>query len=165
MEKIKINNQKDILKIGLTDMNDKPILDEKGEVVYWEFDLSDIELPLKWNKIEFNSKKNREYVRNQFIIIDKKQDVKGKYLLSKNEEEKIKVMNEYYKRETENINSFLGEEGVEKFLNGRKPYWDMFDDINDAIKQVLPKFENVFDNINNRIKEKYKENNEENVLE
>lgn len=163
---IKIENDKDILRIGLQNSKGEPILDEKGEIVYWEFDLSDIETPLKWSRIEFNSKKNKEFVRNQFIIIGKKQDVKGKYLLSKHEEEKIKVLQEYYKKEIDNINSFLGETGVEKFLNGRKPYWDMFDDIDNAIEQILPSFEKSFDNIENRIKNKYSTNEkEENVLE
>ena len=74
---VKVNNQKDILKIGLSDMNEKPILDEKGEVVYWQFDLGDIELPLKFNKCEADHKQNIKNLKHQFFLIDKKTRQKG----------------------------------------------------------------------------------------
>ncbi len=164
MEFIKVKNNEDILKIGLKDENDKPILDEKGEVVFWEFNLGDLEIPLKWSKIVETHKKNRNWLKSQFVIIEKKEDVKGKNLLSKKEEEKIKIVNDYYKKEIENYNTFLGENGVEKFLNGNKPYWEMFEHIDEAIEQILPKFEVVIGNIDNKIKEKYS-NKESNVLE
>lgn len=156
----------DILRIGLQNSKGEPILDKKGETVHWVFDLADIELPLKYNKLESRHKQNLEWVRNQFIIIDKKQDVKGKYLLSKNEEEKIRAMNEFYKKEEELLDVFLGKGGVKKYLNGRNYYWDMFDDINEALEPLLPLFQNTMDNIGNRIKDKYsKSQTEENVLE
>lgn len=161
---IQIENNKDILKIGLKDKNGKPILDKKGEVVYWEFDLADIELPLKYNKCEYEHKRNTQNVRNQFVIIDKRQDKKGKYLLSANEEEKAKVLVEFYKAEEKTLDLFLGEGGVKKFLNGRNYYWDMFDDISKAVEPILPLFKNTMDNITDRIKGKYSDK-EENVLE
>lgn len=164
MEKIKINNQKDILKIGLTDMNDKPILDEKGEVVYWEFDLTDVELLLKYQQIEPKHKKNVQWLRNQLLIIEKRQDVKGKSFLSKNEEDKVKSIKTYYQKEAENINTFLGKKGVEKFLNGRNYYFEMFDDIADVLEEILPIINKKMKSITTLIKEKYKKE-EENVLE
>lgn len=162
---VKVENDKDILRIGLRDSNDKPILDEKGEVVYWEFDLANIELPLKWNRLEYQHKKNVEYVRNMFIAIDKKQDVKGKFLMSRNEEEKLKILTEYYKKEEELLDAFIGEGGTKKFLNGRNYYWDMYEDINNALVPVLPLFEKSFASIENRIKGKYNNNAEKNVIE
>lgn len=164
MEKIKINNQKDILKIGLTDMNDKPILDEKGEVVYWEFDLTDVELLLKYQQIEPTHKKNVQWLKNQLLIIEKRQDVKGKSFLSKNEEDKVKAIKTYYQKEAENINTFLGKKGVEKFLNGRNYYFEMFDDIADVLEEILPIINKKMKSITALIKEKYKKE-EENVLE
>ena len=64
---------------------------ETGEVL--EFDLEDIELPLKYQELLEKDKKNKENLRNQFLIIDRRQDVKGKKLFSRNEEDKIKALN------------------------------------------------------------------------
>ena len=164
METVKIENRKDILKIGLTDMEGKPILNNKGEVVYWEFDLSDIELPLKWSKIEFDYKKNQRELKEKMIIIDKRQDVKGKYLLSKNEEEKMKALKEFYQKTEVIYDTVLGKGGVKNFLNGRNYYIDMFEDISGAIEQILPKFEVTVKNIEKRIKTKYSKV-KENILE
>ena len=160
---VKVNNQKDILKIGLTDMNDKPILDEKGEVVYWQFDLGDIELPLKFNKCEAEHKQNIKNLKHQFFLIDKKTDKKGKYLLSANEEEKAKALRDFYRAEEKTLDLFLGEGGVKKFLDGRGYYWDMFNDIASAIEPILPLLEKSMSSIEDRIKEKY-ENKESAVL-
>ena len=161
---VKVNNQKDILKIGLTDMNDKPILDEKGEVVYWQFDLGDIELPLKFNKCEAEHKQNIKNLKHQFFLIDKKTDKKGKYLLSANEEEKAKALRDFYRAEEKTLDLFLGEGGVKKFLDGRGYYWDMFNNIASAIEPILPLLEKSMSSIEDRIKEKY-ENKESAVLE
>lgn len=164
MEYIKVNNQKDILKIGLQDMDGQPILDKKGETVFWQFDLSDIELPLKLSKIEYQHHQNQKWARNQFLIIDKKEDIKGKFLLSKNEEDKINVLKEYYKKEEEILDIILGVGGTKKFLNGRNYYWEMFEDINDVLEQIIPKFESTFTNITDRIKKKY-DKKEDNIIE
>ena len=59
---------------------------------FLEFDLQDIELPLRYQELLEKDKKNKENLKNQLIIIDKRQDVKGKKLLSKNEEDKIKKL-------------------------------------------------------------------------
>ena len=72
----------DILRLNIKDEEGN----DTGE--YLEFDLEDIELPLKYQDLIEKDKKNKELIRNQFIIIEKRQDVKGKKLLSKNEEDK-----------------------------------------------------------------------------
>lgn len=164
MEHIKIKDRKDILKIGLRNMNDEPILDDKGEIVYWEFDLGDIELPLRYQEIIEKHNKNTQWIKNQFLVINKRQDNKGKKLLSKNEEDKIKLMKEYYQKEVETLDMFLGKNGVKKFLNGRGYYFEMFDDIAEAIEPILPKLETTFKGIEDRIKDKYS-NKEDNILE
>ena len=75
-------------------------------------------------------------------------------------------MNEFYKKEEDLLDVFLGKSGVKKYLNGRNYYWDMFNDINEALEPLLPLFQNTMDNIGNRIKDKYsKSQTEENVLE
>ncbi|MBQ7798749.1 MAG: hypothetical protein IJ371_06480 [Clostridia bacterium] len=149
-----------ILKIGINDADGK----DTGK--HLEFDLEDIELPLKLNECEAKHRKNLEYLKMQFVIIDKKEDKKGKYLLSWKEEEKLKVLKEFYKREMEALDLFLGEGGTEKLLNGRKPYYSMYEDINDILEPILPKIQLKTDNIIDDIKKKYSnKQNEKNVLE
>ena len=129
---------------------------ETGE--FLEFDLEDIELPLKYQELLEKDKKNKENLRNQFLIIDRRQDVKGKKLFSRNEEDKIKALNEFFKKEAEIYNMFLGERGVEKLLNGRKLGWTTLDEIDKIIKeQIEPHLNLTMDSITNKIKEKYSE--------
>jgi len=124
---------------------------------YLEFDLEDIELPLRYQELVEKDKKNKEYLRNEMIIIDKREDVRNKKkLLSKNEEDKIKAINEFYKKEIEVYNMFLGENGVQKLLNGRKVRWETFQEIDEIItKQIVPYLDLSMDNITKKIKEKY----------
>lgn len=129
---------------------------ETGE--FLEFQLEDIELPLRYQELLEKDKKNKENLRNQFLIIDKRQDVKGKKLFSRNEEDKIKALNEFFKKEAEIYNMFLGERGVEKLLNGRKLGWTTLDEIDKIIKeQIEPHLNLTMDSITNKIKEKYSE--------
>jgi hypothetical protein len=145
-------NKNNILKLWIKDVEGN----KTGE--YLEFDLEDIELPLKYQELLEKDKKAKENLRNQILIIDKKQDVKGKKLLSKNEEDKIKALNEFFKKETETYNMFLGERGVEKLLNGRKLGWFTLDEIDKIIKeQIEPRLDLTMDSITNKIKEKYSE--------
>lgn len=120
------------------------------------FDLEDIELPLRLQELVEKDKKNKEYLKNQFLIIDKRQDVKGKKLLSKNQEDKIKALNEFFKKEVEVYDMFLGERGVEKLLNGRKLGWTTLDEIDEIIeKQIKPYLDIDMKKIQDKIKEKY----------
>ncbi len=80
-------NKDNILRLRIETNEGK----DTGEVL--EFDLEDIELPLKYQELLEKDKKNKEQLRNQMLIIDKRQDVKGKKLLTKNEEDKIKALN------------------------------------------------------------------------
>ena len=130
-----------------------------------EFDLEDIELPLRINQCEAQHRKNLEYLKMQFTIIDKKEDRKGKFVLTWREEEKLKVLQEFYKREMDALDLFLGENGTKKLLNGRKPYVTMYQDINEMLEPIMPKLEIRADNIINKIKGKYGSNKEKDVLE
>ncbi len=127
---------------------------DTGEVL--TFDLEDIELPIRYQELLEKNKKNTEYLKNQLYIISKRQDVKGKKLLSKNEEDKIKALNEYFKKEVEVYNMFLGENGVQKLLNGRKVGWTTLAEINEIIeKQIAPYLEQNMTDITKKVKEKY----------
>lgn len=145
-------NQDAILRLKIKTSDGK----ETGDIL--EFDLEDIELPLKYQDLLEKDKKNKENLRNQMLIIDKRQDVKGKKLLSKNDEDKIKALNEFFKKEVEIYNIFLGENGVQKLLNGRKLGWTSLQEIDGIIeKQITPYLNVNMKNITDKVKEKYGE--------
>ena len=140
----------DILRLGIKDSEGN----DTGE--HLEFNLSDIELPLKYQELMELDKKYKGELRNQMLIIDKRQDVKGKKLLSKNEEDKIKAVNDFFKKEIEVYNLFLGENGVQKLLNGRKIGWTTLQEIDEIIeKQIAPHLDISMKSITDKVKEKY----------
>jgi hypothetical protein len=147
-----------ILRIGIKDIEGN----DTGE--HLEFDMEDIELPLRLNECEARHRKNLEFLKMQFVIIDKKEDKKGKFILSWKEEEKLKVLQEFYKREMEALDLFLGENGTNKLLNGRKPYYSMYEDIGEIIEPIMPLIKQRTDNIISNIKEKYA-NKQSDVIE
>lgn len=143
-------NESDILRLEIRTS------DGESTGQYLEFDLEDIELLLRYQELVEKDKKNKEWLRNQILIIDKRQDVKGKKLLSKNEEDKIKSVNEFFKREIEVYNMFLGENGVQKLLNGRRMGWSTLEEIDEIIeKQIVPHFNLTMDKITDKVKKKY----------
>lgn len=142
----------DVLHLDIKTNDGKPT----GE--FLEFDLEDIELPLRYQELLEKDKKNKENLRNQMIIIEKRQDVKGKKLLSKNTEDKIKAINDFFKKEVEIYNMFLGENGVQKLLNGRKLGWTSLGQIDEIIeKQIAPYLDLSMNKITDKIKNKYSE--------
>lgn len=151
----------DILRLGIKDANGN----DTGN--YLEFNLADIELPLIYQEIIEEDKKNRLDTKNKIAIIERKQDHKGKKLMSANEEAKIKVMIEFYKKEKEIYDKFLGKGGVDKLLNGRKLSWTTLDEIDEIIeKYIMPKLEIKGDKIKEKIMKKYSNKTEEvDVLE
>lgn len=162
--------QENTIQLKKKDLVKFKILDEDGvETGDWlEFDMGDVELPLRLQELVEKDKLNRANLKNKFLVIDKKQDHKGKKLLSSNEEEKIKAMSEFLKEEVEVYNMFLGENGVQKLLYGRRLSWDTLSEINDIINEVItPKLDISLDNMTKRIKEKYSNaiEKEEKVLE
>ena len=150
----------DTLKLEIVDSNGVSTGD------YLEFQLEDIELPFKYQEIIERLKKSRQNLKNQFTIIEKKQDHKGKKLMSSNEEEKLKALNNFYKEQVEIYNIFLGENGVQKLLNGRKLRWTTLSEIDELIeKQIAPQLDLTMKDITKKIKSKYSNKKEDNVLE
>lgn len=156
MEYINLKERKDVLQLGFKDKDDNIVKDEKGNEVFIEFDLGDIELPLKYNKCINQIEQARRNLKSQFIIIDKKQDHKRKQLLSSNEYEKVKATKQFYKDMEMAMDLFLGQGGTKKFLNGRNPYWEMWDDIDEMLKPYYDKMKLTVNDMTDRIKEKYK---------
>lgn len=159
---IQLKNE-NILKIG--------IKDEDGKVTgdYLEFDLEDIELPLIYQNLIDEDKKNKSLLKQKLFIINKKEDRSGKKLLSYKEEEGLKAMNEFFKKEIDIYNMFLGENGVQKLLHGRKLRWTTLAEIDSIIqKDIFPKLrieEKSIESKINFIKSKYLDSKEENVIE
>lgn len=147
---IQLKENEDILKLRIRDEKGK----DTGEMLV--FNLQDIDLPLRLQQMEEEDKKNRANLRNQFVIIDKKEDHKGKKLFSAKEEAKIKAMQEFYKKEIDIYNLFLGERGVQKLLNGRELSWNTLEEIDEIIeKAILPKLQINADSIKEKIAKKY----------
>lgn len=147
-----------ILRIGIKTADGK----DTGE--HLEFDMEDVELPLRINECEAQHRKNINDLRMKTLLIDKKEDKKGKKILSWKEEEKIKLFKEFYEKEMESLDLFLGKGGTAKLLNGRKPYYSMYEDISEMLKPILPLLQKSTDDIINKVKEKYA-NVKEDVLE
>lgn len=145
-------NKEETLKLNIFDSEGN----DTGE--YLEFNLEDIELPLRYQELIEKDKKNKENLRNQLLIIEKRQDVKGKKLLSKNEEDKIRALNNFFIKEVEVYNMFLGPRGVEKLLNGRKFTWTTLQEIDEIIEtQISPHLNVNIQKITDKVKEKYSE--------
>ena len=147
-----------VCRINVKDQNGEI----RGELV---FDLEDIELPLRYEKMFELHRQNENYVKHQFILIDKRQDKPGNILTS-NEREKIKVVKEFYKRDMDALDYFLGEGKTQMILDimGRKPYISMFDDIGEALKPINSILKKNSDITEEKIKDKYKIDME-NVIE
>lgn len=146
------------IKLNKSDVLTLKIQTSEGEFTGEEltFNLEDIELPLRYQELIEKDKKNKEYLRNQMLIIDRRQDVKGKKLLTKNEEDKIRALNDFFIKEIEVYNMFLGPRGVEKLLNGRKFTWTTLQEIDEIIeKQIAPHLDMSMKNITEKVKEKY----------
>lgn len=148
-----------LLRLGIKDVDGN----DTGE--YLEFQLDDIELPLRYQELIEMDKKNRTNLRNQMLIIDKREDVKGKKLFSKNEEDKLKALNDFFKKETNIYDMFLGKDGVKKLLNGAKLGFGSLAMIDELIEQqIKPYLDNNIVDIANQIKGKYGVNVVENEL-
>lgn len=155
---IQIKNDK-VRRLKIVDINGK----ETGD--YLEFQVDDIELPLRLQEINEQIKKNQQWLKNQMLVINKRQDVKGKKLLSKNQEDEIKAINEFYKKQEQTYNLFLGENGVKKLLCGRKMSWETFEEIDKIIEeQIEPYIEKDAKDLVTRIVEKYGSDEAKNVI-
>lgn len=147
-----------IIKLNKEDILRLEIVTSDGEKTgnYLEFDLEDIELPLKYQELLERDEKNKKNLRNQLMIIEKRQDVKGKKLLSKNQEDEIKALNYFFKKEKETYDLFLGKGGFDKLLNGRNMTWTIFEEIDELIvNQILPHLDLSMTRIQDKVKEKY----------
>lgn len=162
MEKtIQLNSSDDIIKLEIVTKDGK----KTGE--YLEFNLEDIELLDRLQRMNKEYKQNYAWINNELTIISKKQDFKKKgELMSNNQMLEYNAIKEFYKKQTTTFNLFLGENGVEKLLYGRKLEWETLEEIRKLInEQIGPQLNISMDAIKNKIKSKYKLGEEIEVLE
>ena len=151
--------KREILKIGIKDENGNVKLDEKGNEVYIEFDLEDINTPDNYSKCVYLVQKASNLLKDKILVINKQSDSKGKGLMTKNEEEKTKAMKEFYKSMEEAMDLFLGKGGTNKIF-GEKRYLTMFDDLTEMLEPIMPKLKINLSSIEKKIKTKYGNQND-----
>lgn len=124
-----------------------------------KFDLQDIELPLRVNNAKKLHDKNISILKQKFAVINKQEDKVVDGFLSYKDEEKIKAMRDFYDSDIKALDMFIGQGMTKKILKAldRFPYYDMFDNIVDALEPVLDKFENEASNMVSGIEAKIKD--------
>lgn len=130
--------------------------EDTGEII--TIDLEDIKLPLRCQESEKMIKDNNRWLQAQRIMIEKRPDKKGKKLLSANEEALLKLVNEYYEKQTKAYELVLGEGAIKKILCGREMYITFFSDLEEQMKKLRPKLNQNAVDIKTKIKsivEKY----------
>jgi len=149
-------DKSDTLKLGIRDAEGKPT----GE--YLEFDLEDIELPLRLQNMIKKVQFIKSDLDKKLLIIEKKQDYKGKNMMSSNEEAQYRAFRDAMRELEKVYNSFLGENGVKKLLGGGNLQWTSFNKIDKIIEeQIMPKLNFKSLDIKKKIKTMFDKSQEE----
>lgn len=130
------------------------ISDDGSEIV---FDLADISLPIKCDKVFREVEANKNGALSRVHVINNKyaNQVMNEKLQSQKTSETIKVYQDMFKRNREIMDEFFGLKGAMQKLFGDSNYLDMYDDL---FEQLKPHFENMklnVDAIKERISKKY----------
>lgn len=155
--------KRNVFKLGIKDEEGNIKLDNNGNEISIVFDLEDISTVDRYNKCLELNKKALSDLKRELLIINKKQDSKGKGYLTKNQQAKVDAMKKYYAKTEEAMDLFLGEGGTQKIF-GDIRYLTMFDDLAEMLKPIMPKLKVNVESIEKQIKEKYKINNDNDVL-
>ena len=161
MEK-KIKLEKDnILRLAIETSDGKTT----GE--YLEFDMEDIELFDRYQKMIDEDKKNKQQLKNKLVIIEKQQDFTRKdKIMSNNSYQKYEALKQFFNREVEIYNMFLGKNGVQKLLNGRAVTWTSLSMIDKIIEeQIIPYIDVDMQTIADKVKEKYSKKDNTELLD
>lgn len=142
MEKLRVE-KKNIYTIEVND---------NGDTI--EFDLRDIlGLNIKLTKALKRIDEIERNIKNELYILNKKPDVKGKYL-SRNEEEFLKLWEKSFNEMRSAMDIFLGENACQKIF-GDSNYIGMFDDLMEQLKPHLEKMKINLKSVAKQIEEKY----------
>ena len=136
-----------MIKLKKDNVLREPLYDEEGNDTgfRFEFDMEDIELPLRIDQAYFEHNKNYRAIKNQLIIIGKKEDRKSDGLLTWKERQELLAYKEYFEKDIKAMDMILGEGKTMQLLKAmkRKPYYSMFDDICKLLEPLMPKLKNI----------------------
>lgn len=140
MEKIRVNNDDKVYKIEVND---------KGE--YIEFDLMDIELPIKLMKLAEDIEKNKNIYQTRLNDNEKKNqdDIKKQML------EQYEISKKYCEKMRGVFDEFFGEGSSEKIF-GSKNKVNMFEEFFDQLIPHLDKIQLDVESIRKDLVERYK---------
>ncbi len=151
--KIQLERPEDILRLNIYDENGN----ETGE--YLEFDLTSPSYILDYQELIEKDKENRRKFRDALLIIEKKQDHKGKKLFSYKEEEMLKAYADFNKNSEITYDMFLGKGGLRKILCGRQISLTTLGAVDRVIEnQIMPEIKKNAKNIKDKIIKKYSNN-------
>lgn len=143
MESLRIE-RKDIYTIEVND---------NGETI--EFDLVDIELPIKCERAWAEVNRISKELQAQLVIISKQENIKQKdKIMTTKEEKTIEAYRKAFKEMRMAMDAFLGEGACQKIFGDRN-YLEMFNDLYEELKPHLEKMQITSDGILERIKAKY----------
>ena len=148
---IKLEGSKDTRRFWITTRDGK----ETGE--YIEINLEGISMLDKIDQFYHDYPKNRKWIRDELLIIQKKQDFTKKgQLMSNNQRLEYEAVKIYYQMQKQGFDLFLGTGGVDKLLYGRDLEWDTIEEIEKIIsEQIIPDLDVSMENIKNKIIKKY----------
>lgn len=161
MEKTIKLEKDNILRLEIEASDGKPT----GE--HLEFDMEDIELFDRYQKMIDEDKKNKQQLKNKLVIIEKQQDFTRKdKIMSNNSYQKYEALKQFFNREVEIYNMFLGKNGVQKLLNGRAVTWTSLSMIDKIIEeQIIPYIDVDMQTIADKVKEKYSKKDNTELLD
>lgn len=134
-------------------------VNDNGDTI--EFDLEDIELPLKLNEAFMSVDRITNSLKQKEIAISKKEVIK-KGIMTNVEEERIKAYRDAFKEMRKAMDCFLGKGACQKIF-GNRNYPDMYDDLFEQLQPHLEKMKIKSENIAKKIEEKYS-NSDKKVL-
>lgn len=154
---IKLEGNNDTKKFWITTKDGE----ETGE--YIEINLEGLGILDRIDQFYHDYPKNRKWIRDELLIIQKKQDFTKKGdLMSNNQRMEYEALKKYYNMQKDTFDLFLGKGGVDKLLYGRELEWDSIEEIQKIIvKQIIPQLNVTMDNITNKIIKQYNVNKED----
>lgn len=148
---LKIKKSDKVIRIPIIDEDDN----DTGECL--QFDVEDVQTVLNLQECIEQHKKNVAYLKNQEVIIGKREDHKGKKLFTANQEAMAKAVQEFYAREIKAMDLFIGEGKTELILKimKRRPYISMFNDIQEMLEPIFPVIKKGYEDYKKEIESKY----------
>lgn len=154
---IKLEGSNDTKKFWITTKEGKETSD------YIEINLEGLSILDKIDQFYHDYPKNRKWIRDELLIIQKKQDfIKKGELMSNNQRLEYEAVKKYYNMQKDTFDLFLGKGGVDKLLYGRDLEWDTIEEIQKIIvEQLIPQLDVTMDKITDKIIKKYNVNKED----